>query len=66
MQLRQILGHTFVASVDKSRLDLDDSGRVLDVGTDSSYGRLKLIGDGVFWAESFSERRFTGRSLTQQ
>jgi len=66
MQLRPILGHTVVASVDKSRLDLDDSEREFDRGTNSSFGRLKLIGGGVFWAVSFSERRFPGRSLARQ
>ena len=47
MQLSPILGHAFVASLDKSKLDLDDSERVLDLGTDSGFARLKLIGDAV-------------------
>ena len=48
MQLSPILVHAFVASLDKSKLDLDNSERVLDLGTDFGFERLKLIGDSIF------------------
>ncbi len=48
MQLSPTLGHAFVASLDKSKLDLDDSERVLDLGTDSGFERLKLLRDAIF------------------
>jgi hypothetical protein len=34
MQLSPVLSHAAVSGLDKSKLDLDDSKRVLDLGTD--------------------------------
>jgi len=48
MQLSSVLGNTLVSGLDKSKLDLDDSERVLDLGTDPGFERLKLIGDAIF------------------
>lgn len=48
MQLSPVLGHAFVASLDKSKLDLDDPERMLDLGTDSGFERLKLLRDAIF------------------
>ena len=47
MQLSAVLGHASVSGLDKSKLDLDDSKRVLDLRSDSGFERLKLIGDAV-------------------
>ena len=48
MQLSAVFSHASVSGLDKSKLDLDDSERVLDLGTDSGFERLKLIGDVIF------------------
>jgi hypothetical protein len=48
MQLSAVLSHAFVASLDKSKLDLDDSERVLDLGTNFGFERLKLIRNAIF------------------
>lgn len=47
MQLSLVLSHAAVPGLDKSKLDLDDSERVLDFGTDSGFERLKLLGDAI-------------------
>jgi|GEM_PF-1247168 len=47
MQLSAVLSHAAVSGLDKSKLDLNDSERVLDLGTDSGLERLKPIGDAV-------------------
>ena len=47
MQLSAVLGHASVSGLDKSKLDLDDSERVLDLGADSGFECLKLICDAV-------------------
>jgi hypothetical protein len=44
MQLSSVLCHAFVSVLDKSKLDLDDSERMLDLGSDTGFERLKLIG----------------------
>ena len=47
MQLIAVLGHASVSGLDKSKLDLYDSERVLDLGTDSGFERLKLLRDAI-------------------
>ena len=47
MQLGAVLSHASVSGLDKSKLDLDDSERVLDLGTDLSFQGFELIGDAV-------------------
>jgi hypothetical protein len=47
MQLSTVLSHASVSGFDKSKLDLDDSERVLDLGTDSGFERLKLLRDAI-------------------
>ena len=43
MQLSAVLSHAFVASLDKSKLDLDDSERVLDLGTELETAPNKYL-----------------------
>ena len=48
MQLSLVLGHSLVSDLDKRKLYLDDSERMLDLGTDSGFKRLNLIGAAIF------------------
>ena len=48
MQLSAVLGHASVSGLDKSKLDLDDSKRVLDLRPDLSFQGFELIGNSVF------------------
>ena len=55
MQLSSVLGHSAVPGLDKFKLALDDSERVLDFGKDSGFERLKLIGDAIFGRASIGK-----------
>jgi hypothetical protein len=47
MQLSAVFSHASVSGLDKSKLEVDDPERVLDLAADSRFERLKRIGDAV-------------------